>query len=117
MTWDPRIPQFIIRILMAFWQLCGVSGYVTDRVTDVRLDVEPCGDLAWGSGGCVFPHTGVVHAKWIERPWGALYWSWAMVHEAAHVQQWREGWDFASKKTEWDAEMRALRAFTRGLLN
>jgi hypothetical protein len=98
--------------MLAIWSFLGVRDYVEDRITYVSLDTEPCEVIEGEWAGCVFPDTGVVHAKWY---YGPLFWTWGMVHEAAHVQQYREGWPGWGPETERDADRRGIEVFRAGI--
>lgn len=112
MRWDTRIPHWIVTFLLAAWTLLGVNGYIQDRVKEVTLDTTACEVLKVPWAGCV-SYDSVVHVRawW---PWS--YWIVGMVHEAAHVEQWRTGWDNSSPDTEKNADGRAWRALIDGIL-
>lgn len=101
---------------MAVWSVLGVESYITEHIAAVSLDTTPCESIQTPWAGCVTLDDATVHAKDLDRWYVAPWWTWLMLHEAAHMEQVGAGWDFSRTDTEADADRRALHALMRGLM-
>ena len=110
MIWDPLIPRWLIAFYKVAWTIFGVWGYIETRVTKITLDTRACEAIKTAWAGCVTYQDGIVHVKWFLTWWAMPGWIYAMVHEAAHIDQYRTGWNMLSPSTEWNAHWRALMA-------